>query len=184
MPARSLEEDTLSHLPRLCCIFQADPSCCRYLQRHGDASKPLGRGSGARRLPPGDVACPHGAGDRRAHAHGHTGTHTRTHGHRHGHGDARCVRAARRGKSSPQQPGHPPAAGFFQPEHPAGCAVIYGKRFLTRGFFYYDRDPRTGGGEAAVRAGEVRERKRREQRDTEEWRGQREKQAPRHFGDG
>lgn len=100
----------------------------------------------------------------------------------HTHRDARCVRPARRRKASPQQPGHPSAAGFFQPEHPAGSAVIYGKRFLTRGFFYYDRDPRTGGGKAAVSA-EVRERKRREQRDTEEWRGQREKQARRHFRD-
>lgn len=88
MPARSLEEDTLSLLPRhCCCIFQADPSCCQYLQRHGDASKPPGRGSGARRLPPGDVACPHGAGDRRAHAHTHTRIHRRTRGHTHGHTD-------------------------------------------------------------------------------------------------
>lgn len=77
--------------------------------------------------------------------HGDIQGHTDTHRHTEGQGQARCVRAARRGKSSPQQPGHPPAAGFFQPEHPAACAVIYGKRFLTRGFFYYDRDPRTGG---------------------------------------
>lgn len=63
------------------------------------------------------------------------------------------------GKSSPQQRGHPSAAGFFQPEHLAGSAVIYGNWFLTWGFFCYDRDPLTGGGRAAVRAGEERERK-------------------------
>lgn len=57
------------------------------------------------------------------------------------HRDARCVRPARRGKASPQQPGHPSAAGFFQPEHPAGSAVIYGKRFLTRGFFLLRQGP-------------------------------------------
>lgn len=84
MPARSLGEDTLSPLPRHCCISQADPSRCQYLQRHGDASKPPGRGSGALGLPPGDAACPHGAGDRRARGHtrGHTGTHGHTQTHR------------------------------------------------------------------------------------------------------
>lgn len=67
MPARSLEEDALSHLPRHCIIFQADPGCWQYLQRHGDASKPPGRGAGARRLPPGGLACPRGAGARHTH---------------------------------------------------------------------------------------------------------------------
>lgn len=79
----------------------------------------------------------------------HTRAHTRT----------RARTQPEGGKSSPQQRGHPSAAGFFQPEHLAGSAVIYGNWFLTWGFFCYDRDPLTGAGRAAVRAGEERERK-------------------------
>lgn len=86
-------------------------------------------------------------------------THTHTHTVSDTHTRA-CARAQPEGvKSSPQQQGHPSAAGFFQPEHLAGSAVIYGNWFLTWGFFCYDRDPPTGGGRAAVRAGEERERK-------------------------
>lgn len=73
----------------------------------------------------------------------HTRTHTDTEG----------------GKSSPQPWGHPSAAGFFQPEHLASSAVIYGDWFLMWGFFCYDRDLLPGGGRAAIRAGEEKEKR-------------------------
>lgn len=88
------------------------------------------------------------------------------------------------GKSSPQQRDHPSAAGFFQLEHLAGSAVIYGNWFLTWGFFCYDRDPPTGRGRAAVRAGKGKEKKRQGGRGTPgEWRGQKDKKVQRHFRD-
>lgn len=82
--------------------------------------------------------------------HTHTLTETRT----------RAQAQPKGGKSSPQQRDHPSAAGFFQLEHLAGSAVIYGNWFLTWSFFCYDRDPPTGRGRAAVRAGKEREKKR------------------------
>lgn len=84
----------------------------------------------------------------------HTHTDTRSHTR------ARARAQPEGGKSSPQQRGHPSAAGFFQLEHLAGSAVIYGNWFLTWGFFCYDRDPPTGEGRPAVKAGEERKRKR------------------------
>lgn len=102
-------------------------------------------------LPPRDLLylqCIRGRGGVEQAVYVHTLTHT-------------CACAQPKGgKSSPQQQGHPSAAGFFQPEHLAGSAVIYGNWFLTWGFFCYNRDPLTGGGRAAVTAGEERERKR------------------------